>query len=205
MNAHVPNARLFGAVLAGSLVLAGVSPVRAVERRSPQASGAAGQQVTAAAQTLTGEAPGAARIRPTGPRAAYTLAQGLARSKTIRALVDRLVRSDVITYLAFEPRRSDPCAHIRFVGASGAFRYVRIVLPDHLTTRQTVVLLGHELQHAVEVAEHERIRDAASFDEFYRMLGLYRAASARADSQAARDAGDRVRLELQTALRMNRY
>jgi hypothetical protein len=74
-----------------------------------------------------------------------------------------------------------------------------------LTTRQTVVLLGHELEHAVELAAHESIRHAAPFDGLYRILGLYRAASARADSQAARDADDRVHLELEAALRMSRY
>jgi hypothetical protein len=138
-------------------------------------------------------------VRPTGPRAAYTLQRGLELCPTIRALVAELNHSDVIVYVAIRPRETGPAATIAFLGASAPARFVRVVLRSDLTTKQMIVLIGHELRHALEVARAPEVRDAVSFDTHYRCDGLRTLDPNRFDTRSAVLAGERVRQELALA------
>jgi len=113
--------------------------------------------------------------------------------------VAELEHSDVIVYVVIRPRESGPAATIAFLGASSTSRFVRVVLRTDLTTRQMIVLIGHELRHAVEVARAPNVRDPASFDAHYRCNGLGRADPNAFDTTAAMLAGERVRQELARA------
>ncbi len=139
------------------------------------------------------------RIRPTGPRAAYTLGRGLELCPTIRALAAALEDSDVIVYIAVRPRTSGPAASIAFLGASSVSRFLRVTLRTDLSTPQMISLMGHELQHALEVAGATGIRDRKSFDAHYRCTGLDTPDPKKFDTREAMRVGDRVRKELATA------
>ena len=136
-------------------------------------------------------------VRPTGERAAYTVARGLEKSPTLRGLVDRLQRSDVVVYVAIAPPLGEGTAGgLQFIGASTVFRYLRIVLSLELTTPQMMTTLGHELQHAVEVADVSWVRDRRSFVRYYRQTGLHRLQSRAFDTKAAQEASERVLQDL---------
>jgi len=141
------------------------------------------------------------RVRPNDARSATVLLQAIQRSATVRLMVDRLEAQDVIAYVEMQPTlRRQLAGRMVFLGATQSFRYVRISLNPELGTDALVSVLGHELQHALEVASSPSIVDESSLEAYYRKHGIsVRAHSSGWDTQAARDAGDLVRKELATS------
>lgn len=137
-----------------------------------------------------------ARVRPMQKRVESLLATGMDRSATFRQLVRRLERSDVIVYVeARHDMRNGVGASMRFVTRSATDRFVRIQLNADYHNHTLVALLGHELQHAVEVAEHAEVQSPDNLREFYRRTGV-RTGPDSFDSEEARQAGYLVRDEI---------
>jgi hypothetical protein len=138
------------------------------------------------------------RVRPYDGRSASLLLRGIERSTTLRLIVERLERSNVITYVEMQPAlRQQLAGRMVWLTATGTARYVRISLNPELASETLVAVLGHELQHALEVAESPAIVDEASLETYYRKYGIQmRVHTSGYDTQAARDAGDLVRREL---------
>jgi hypothetical protein len=91
--------------------------------------------------------------RPVDPIAAETLDFALDRSALVRMLVDRLEASNVIVHI--QSSRSLPTGisgTTRFVVSRGGYRYLRIAIAADLAKPARAAILGHELQHAVEIA-----------------------------------------------------
>jgi hypothetical protein len=137
------------------------------------------------------------RVRTLDAHVSDMLAVGYQRSTTFRRLVDVLEDSDVIVHVERRAIVSDT-AFLHFVTHAGGNRYLRITLDSELTSDAGVALLGHELQHAVEVARAPWVVDVASFEELYRAIGHSSCEEPRRcfDTTAAVDAGRRVRMEL---------
>lgn len=137
-----------------------------------------------------------ARVRALQPRVETLLSTGMARSASFRRLVHRLERSDVIVYIeARYDLRAGIGASMRFLASSASDRFVKIQLDGRHNANVLVALLGHELQHAVEVADHQAIRSAEDLRVFYRETGI-RTGPDSFDSEAAREMGYLVRAEL---------
>jgi hypothetical protein len=137
-----------------------------------------------------------ARVRPMSRRVEQVMARGMDRSATFRRLVRRIEASDVIVYV--ETRRdlrAGVGATMRFVTCSASDRFVRVLLNGDYNEHTLVALLGHELQHVVEVAENAGIRSPDDLRAFYRRAGL-RTGPDSFDSAAARQTGYVVRDEL---------
>ena len=81
------------------------------------------------------------------------------------------------------------------MGRGGANRYLRVTVGSLHHQSVIVALLGHELQHAAEVADAPGVQTAEAFAEFYRRIGVPTGAG-RYDSLAAQSAGRIVRAEL---------
>ena len=79
--------------------------------------------------------------------------------------------------------------------SKGGQRYLRAQVVSGLGLEETISIVGHELQHAIEVAEHEGVRDAKSLAELYQRIGVA-ARRGRFDTIAAQATGLRVRAEL---------
>jgi hypothetical protein len=84
---------------------------------------------------------------------------------------------------------------LRFLARSATDRFLRICLNRVFHSKTLVALLGHELQHAVEVADADGIDSVADFRELYRRLGET-TGSDQFDTLAARQVGYIVRNEL---------
>jgi hypothetical protein len=86
------------------------------------------------------------------------------------------------------------------MAATRNFRYVRISLNPEIGGDLAVATLGHELQHAVEVAEAPSIVDGESLAAYYQKNGV-RVGTHKDDwdSVAARTIGHDVRRELSQA------
>lgn len=92
--------------------------------------------------------------RPVDPLAAETLARGVERSATVRAMVATLEGSNVIVHI--QSSRELPYGiggWTRFITSRGGYRYVRITIAADLPLRARSIILAHELQHACEIAE----------------------------------------------------
>jgi hypothetical protein len=128
------------------------------------------------------------------------LHDGFRRSATFRQLVLALEQTDVIVYVTpgvCEAGRIAGCL-MRFVHRTGNDRYLRIVVARVPSEERVIAIVGHELQHAREVA------DAAVADTGG-MLALFRRTSVRQcrgvlvecyETQAAIDVQDAILKEL---------
>jgi hypothetical protein len=102
-------------------------------------------------------------------------------SPTIATLTEALERSDVIVHIEYKrSTHAGVLAETRLVTQSGGQRYVRISLDPKVFDREAIALLGHELQHASEIAEARWVADEAT------MIRLFETIGHRADSGPGR-------------------
>ena len=140
------------------------------------------------------------RIRTMAPYLDDFLREGMANSATFRALVERIERSDLVVYIAPGTLDSRLRGRLKFIGASGTTRYLRIEVGWQGSEARSIASLGHELQHAVEVADAPSVRDEASFGREFARIGYPSSAvqfgEDRYDTRAAVDSGFRIWQEL---------
>jgi hypothetical protein len=110
-----------------------------------------------------------ARIRALDERAAATLQKGLERSTRFERLVGALEASDLVVYIQTAPLRTRGL--LTFMAATPAGRLVRISLDSKSMEPCIIGLLGHELQHALEVAGAPDVRDQKSLEQLYARIG----------------------------------
>lgn len=117
-------------------------------------------------------ADGGDAVRVLDPIAAAMLTQAVERSAIVRGLVHRLQQSNVIVHI--EATRNLPSGiggTTRFVAGRGAYRYLRISLSVWLPPADRVAIVGHELQHALEVAQ-SLAANAADMREWFERSGF---------------------------------
>jgi hypothetical protein len=140
-----------------------------------------------------------AHLRTTPPSLQALLREAVERSDTIRSRVARLDASDLVVYLDYDYLpRPGVAGFVTFITASGGWRFVRISLRFHMSKSAQLVMLGHELQHAVEIADAPEVIDQSSLAAFYTRIGTDRGTGRRHafDTRAAVEAEDRVDREL---------
>ena len=125
------------------------------------------------------------------------LAEGMRRSGTFAHLMLALDKSDVIVYI--ETTRQMPASVAgRMLLAAGpeGSRYLRIQVSGQPNSKEMIALVGHELRHALEVAESPDVRDEASLIALYQRIGHSPRGGHQYDTAAAQAAGRQVRAEL---------
>jgi hypothetical protein len=154
----------------------------------------------ASAEPLAGDRPDhlGRHVRGATPAVKTLIDEGIRRSPTFKALVERLNRSDVVVYI--NVTRDLPAGldgRLSFMTSAGSVRYLHAQVLDGLGVDGIIAVAAHELQHAVEVAEHPEVRDAAGLDRLYQRIGERSSvAHNRYDTPAARFMGRKVRQEL---------
>lgn len=181
-----------GLVLAPLPVSAQPLPFNPVRPMSPAVAGTAVAGPGAAAVHATVDA---RHVRAVDPKAADLLEQGAARSTTIRSLLDALERSDVVAYVG-TASLSGP-GGLQFMSASRTCRFVRITINNSDTDVRLLAALGHELQHAVEIAGAPEVRDVDALVRYYQQHG-HRNAERVYCTRAAAQAALRVEYEVMT-------
>lgn len=118
----------------------------------------------------------ASRVRAADPKAAELLATGTALSPAVAGLVDTLDESDLIVYvetaLLRERGLRGKCGAMRIVASTPAGRFVRITVNVPGIDVNLIAALGHELQHAVEVAADPTVTDADTLLHCYKSRGF---------------------------------
>ena len=135
--------------------------------------------------------------RPLDPVAADAFERAVAQSSVVRSLVATLESSNVIVHIVSS--RTLPMGvggTTQFVTSRGGYRYVRITIATDLSKAGQTTILGHELQHACEVA-------ASAADDVESIKELFEKEGHRAgdyfETRAAIDAERLVRNELNAA------
>jgi hypothetical protein len=124
------------------------------------------------------------------------LHEAIEKSATTRAMVAALDASDVFVYfeLMTDMRHRLP-AGLSYAGSGGRFRYLRISLNPMNTHTEMITMIGHELQHAVEIASEPTVRTRRDLEKFYSRIGMPNRARATWDTEAARQVGRQVQQE----------
>jgi hypothetical protein len=135
-------------------------------------------------------------VRATDARLRRLLKEGYGRSPTLASLVDHLEASDLFVYVETAPRLPHAIdARLEMIPSAASVRYVRIQITTDHSPYETIALLGHELRHAVEVADARGVVDNAGMEELYASIGTEWGAHAY-ETKSALDAARHVRREL---------
>lgn len=138
-------------------------------------------------------------VRTTDSRLHRLLRRGVNVSTTFRALVERLRHSDVVVYLECDGRTHDG-GRLTFVSSVAGRRYVRVRVARIMSVERQIAIIGHELRHAVEIADAPDVIDASSMAKAYERIGYPNRAARLSglayDSTAAVQAGNQVLREM---------
>ena len=154
-----------------------------------------------AAESLIDERPTFFQIRSTDRRLAQAVEHGLRNSPTFRRLVAHINVSNVVVYVTcgWGPLPPGLSGQLTFLSASGGYRYVVVRVDGSLNAPRLIAMLGHELQHAREIADTDAIVDADSLARAYTSGLGYERGRGTFDSAAAIRAGEQVLRELLAA------
>src|SRR6188768_4164106 len=121
------------------------------------------------AESLIDSPPKYCQVRTTDQRISAAVEIGLRESATFRELVNRINASDVVVYVTADSNELPPGldGRLTFLSATGGFRYVVVRVNSRLPATRLIALLGHELQHAREIADTDGIVDPSSMAHAY--------------------------------------
>jgi len=167
MAAHAQGNRWLAAaavaaLLTGASDAAGAAPGRPSESGGPALSSQGGPDAVVAPSPA---------VRPLNRDAERLLAEARRRSPTIARLLSALDASDLVVYLDVRLMPRCRTGRLRLVASNGPRRFVKVDVSATARWDEALGWLGHELQHAVEVASAPDVRDDGSLERFYRRIG----------------------------------
>jgi hypothetical protein len=137
------------------------------------------------------------RVRAFSPHLRQGIAEGLRRSSTFAALVQALQESDVIVQIVDALHLpASVHAQLTLTNAHGMFRFVRIEVGYSRRGDELIALLGHELQHALELAMAPDVRSAQAMSAHFARIGYRTRSERHFDTHEAHVAERRIRREL---------
>ena len=143
------------------------------------------------------------QIRPETKSTRDLLALAVRRSPTIREMIGRLERYDVIVYIRHRSFTDSLLqGHIGVLSTVAGRRYLVIEIACGRIWADQIGTLGHELHHALEIAEHPSIVDSRSLAKFYEQYGTRtsgHSVGATFETVGARITGQQVRREAFTS------
>lgn len=122
------------------------------------------------------------------------------RSPAIQEWIDRLEQLDVTVYIRLQTfAQIDLEGRVALLSVSGAHRYLVIELAGGRGELMQMSTLGHELFHAIEIAEEPSVVDLDTLADLYTRIGI-RTGDSRGlrtfETTGAAEAGDRARKQL---------
>jgi hypothetical protein len=134
-------------------------------------------------------------VRAPEQRVKTLLAQGFSRSPTFASLLLALNRSDVFVYIEMVMTLPKDTMGRLMIVPGGQTRYLRIQIRADLPQRDAIALLGHEMRHALEVAENPDVRDDGDMIRLYQRIGHQSSGAHSFETEAAQETGRKVRSE----------
>jgi hypothetical protein len=136
------------------------------------------------------------RLRGDDAYARWLIRSAIKHSPTTADLVARLEATDVVAYVSTTLKAGPFLAHTRLINGAGPIRYILISLSAAEHPRRLMELLGHELHHVTEIADHPDVRDANAMRALFSRIGREHV-SDHFETSDAIQVGLRVRGELE--------
>lgn len=146
----------------------------------------------------------ACHVRSSDAQVARLIQAGLEQSQTFRRLVEALDASDVIVYVKPKVGREALGGYLAHnVLNGGPYRYLRVAIAMRGSEARLISVLAHELQHALEVAQHVSARDAEDVQKLFARLAVSQGCAIGNcfETDAARDVEEAVLTELKRTAR----
>ena len=110
-------------------------------------------------------------VRALSDCARVTLADARRRSATVARLVAELQRADMIVLIDTRADPALPTGRTILIGTAAGVRFVHVLLNSMMSVYDRIEYLGHELQHAVEIAEDPLAVDGPSLRRRFAAIG----------------------------------
>jgi hypothetical protein len=123
----------------------------------------------AASDTGPGTAP---HVRPAGRNAGRLIESARSRSATVNRLIRELDATDTIVYVQLSALPHVKAGCTTLAAVTGRGRFLRIIINVRLHSWEQVQMLGHELQHALEIAHAVHVTTVAKLRELYESIGI---------------------------------
>lgn len=135
-------------------------------------------------------------VRTAHPYVESLLRDGFQRSPTFARLLVRLERSDVIVFIESQiPLPPGIEGRLVMLSATHGVRYVLIQIGTGDSLMDAIALLGHELEHANEIADAREVVDMSGFVALYERIGVKNGWH-QYETKMAQEAGRQIRREL---------
>jgi hypothetical protein len=136
--------------------------------------------------------------RALSPSIAALIGDAVERSQVVVSLMKELERSNVVAYVTDSPpwALANPASYMVFLSREAGMRYVLVRINRWgLSPPERIVLLGHELQHALEVAAAPEVQNASGLAQLYQRIG-WSGGGDKYESAAAQAVSQKIRREL---------
>jgi hypothetical protein len=111
------------------------------------------------------------RVRAASPDVRALIDDTARRSRSVRDLLARLACTDVIVYVEFTASPQIALARTKLVTSVPGARFLRIGIHRRVSGPDIAAMLAHELQHAVEIAEQDEVRDDEGVRRLFQRIG----------------------------------
>ena len=142
-----------------------------------------------------------AHVRNMNPAARALVAQARAASPTVASLLSTLEASDVIVLVSVTFMNEGLAGDLRFLTATACARILCVRIDRLRPPPEQMSWLGHELQHAVEVAGAPEVRSEADLVTLMQRIGRSRGQGRLFETDAAVACGRQVAREVAAGLR----
>jgi hypothetical protein len=140
------------------------------------------------------------RLRPADAETREMVRLGRDLSPSLAALFTRIEATDVVVYLKCARLSSRVDGQLTFLSSVAGLRYVLVEIACDRGEIRRLATVGHELQHALEIAQWPSIVDEASLGRAYAEFGVQRDRTSTArvayDTPAAIEVGAQVWKEI---------
>jgi hypothetical protein len=134
-------------------------------------------------------------VRGVDPRAQAVIGRAELSSSTIAALTAALKSTDVVALVQIALMPVPLGGDMRWLVAAGGCRYLIVRVEARRSPAEQMELLGHELQHAKEVAATKEVRDEATLAALMTRIGR-KTGEGTFETDAAMRVGRLVRAEV---------
>ena len=137
------------------------------------------------------------RVRCLDREARLLMEAAVAASPTVARLVTALQSADLVVGIeAYAFKKKNLKGDARVIAAAPGARHLRIRVGIPGAQTDLIAVLGHELQHAVEIADAPDVRDAVTLRAHYLRIGYEPTGRGYYETDAALEVGRRVSAEV---------